>query len=224
MYHSFFIHSSVNGHIGCFHVLAIVNSSGMNIGIHVSFSVLASSDYMPSCGTVGSYGSFISSFERNLYSVFHNGCINLNSHQQCKKISFSPYPFLHLLFVDFLMMAIPTSVRWYLTVGLICISLIMSDIEHLFMCLLAICMLSLKKYLFRSFAHFLIGLFVFLVLSCMNCLYILQINPCQLLHLLLFSPILRVVFSASFQFSMLFKSLYVSLGLNCLFLFLSPLV
>jgi len=118
-------------------------------------------------------GSFIPSFLRNLHTVLHSGCISLYSYQQCKRVSFSPHPPYHVLFVGFFMMAILTCAKWSLLVVLTCISLTISDIEHLLMCLLA----SLEKCLFRSSTHFFIGLFVFLILSYISCLYILEINP-----------------------------------------------
>uniref|UniRef100_A0AC11E3Z6 Uncharacterized protein n=1 Tax=Ovis aries TaxID=9940 RepID=A0AC11E3Z6_SHEEP len=125
---------------------------------------------MPRSGIAGSYGSSICSFFRNLRtSLFHSGCFSLYSHQQCRRVPFSPPHLQHLLFVAFDDSHFHCCEVIAILV-LICISVIISHVEHLFMCLLALCKSSLEKCLFGSSAYFLIGLFLLMILSHMSCL------------------------------------------------------
>ena len=159
------------------HVLPIVNSAIVNIGVHVSFQSTVLSRYMPRSGIARSYGSSVFSFMRNLHTVLHCDCTSLHSHQLCRRIPFSPHPLQHLLFVDVLMSVLLTSVGWYLIILMICISPTISSVEHVFMSLWPSVCLRWRNVFHRSSAHFLTGLFGFchwaicLFSRCNTCLF-----------------------------------------------------
>ena len=132
---------------------------------------------------------------RNFHIVFHSGCTKLYFHQQCTRVLFSPHPCQQFLFLVILMIVILTSMRSYVIVILICILLMIIDVKHLLMCLLAICMSSLEKCLFGSSAHFLFRLFYFSWYWAVWVLYTLWIlTPYQMYHLHISSPLNRLFF------------------------------
>jgi hypothetical protein len=139
MYHIFCIHSSVEGHLGSFQLLAIINKAAMNTVEHVSLlPVGTSSGYMPRRGIAGSSCSTMSNFLRNLQSDFQSGCKSLQSHQQWQSVSFSPHPCQNLLSLEFWILAILTNVEVNIMVVLNSISLMIKDVEHFFKCFSAL--------------------------------------------------------------------------------------
>jgi hypothetical protein len=154
MYHIFCIHSSVEGHLGTFQLLAIINKAAIKIVEHVSFLIVGtSSGYMPRRGISGSSGSTISNFLRNHQTDYQSGCTSLQSHQW-RTIPLFPHPRQHLLSPEFLILTILTGVRWNLRVVLICISLMIKDAEHFYRCFSAIQYSSGENSLFSAEPHF----------------------------------------------------------------------
>ena len=159
-----------------FPALGYCRSTAMNTGEHKFFCIGDSGflGYTPSKGMAGSKGSSIFSFLRKFHTVFHSGSNNLHSTNSASLFSASSPA---LVVCWFIKDGHSDCVRWYPTVVLICISLMASDVKYPFICLWALCMSALEKCLFRSFSHFLVGLFVFPALSHVSSSYILEIEP-----------------------------------------------
>ena len=162
MYHIFCIHSSTEGHLGSFQVLAIINKAAMNIVDHVSLlHVGESSGYRPRNGIAGSFGSTTSNFLRNCQTDFQSSCTSLQSHQKWRSVPLSPHPLQHLLSPEFFTLAILTGVRRNHRFVLICISLMTKDVEHFFRCFSAIWYSSGENSLYSSEPLFKYGYWIF---------------------------------------------------------------
>ena len=199
----YFISSSV-GYLVCFPVLAIVDSAAMHNGVPVSLWILFFSQCMPRSGISGSCGSPIFSFLRNPYcSLWCLHQFTFPPTVQEDSLFCTPSPVF--IVCHFLVTAMLTSVRWYLIVISICVSLIISDVEHLFMCLLATFMSSLEKCLFST--HFWLGCLCFWYWATWAICIFWRLILCQLLHFQIFSPILRLVLSFCLWCPLLCQSL-----------------
>ena len=155
MFHIFCVHSSVEGHRGSFQLLAIINKAAMNIVEHVPLLPDGTcSGYMSRRGIAGYSGSTMFNFLRNLQTDFQSGCTSLQSHQQWRSVPLSPHPRQHLLSPEFLILAILTGVRWNLKVVLICISLMIKDVDYIFRCFSVIQYSSAENSLFSSVPYF----------------------------------------------------------------------
>ena len=146
VYNVFFIHSSVDGHLDCSHALGIVGYAAVNTGVHEFFqSIIFFSGYMLRIGIVGSHGNSDFGFLRNFHTVFHGGCNRLYSPSSVRGFPTSPHALQHPLFINCLMMALLIGMRWYLISVSVGLSLLMSNAEHLCICLLAMCVSSFKQ-------------------------------------------------------------------------------
>ena len=148
------------------HVLAI--NAAVNVGVACIFSnyCFYFIRYIPRSRIAGSYDSSIFRFLRNFHTVSHNGCTSLHSHQKCARVPFTlPFTHQHLLFVRLFDGSHSDRCVVISHCGFGLPSLMINDVEHIFMCLLAICISSLEKCLFSPSAYFSIRLLVFLMLS-----------------------------------------------------------